>query len=341
MAGEIERLERTPMTGAAENRTGTPMIGAAENRKELRTAWAAEKTADRAADRTAGSPELICKAPAFSLILPAYNVAQYIGECLNSILDQTLLDFEVICINDGSKDNTLEIIRQFAAMDSRIRVIDWENHGLSAARNAGLDAACGEYICFVDTDDYLEKNALEVLYGEIMDSGPDLIVFGAHVFPERKDIPVWVSWYLDISERRFDRYDPEIILNGRAYPYVWRNCFRRTFLTENALRFDTDIKYAEDMLFQVTALRLVEKSVFITDKLYHYRFGRKNSLLDTFHTDPSVKLNRHVQVCEAVGKEWNRRGFTGNSGTEFMSIVMDFAGCDLCRTDIPESRNSP
>lgn len=99
-----------------------------------------------------------------SVVVPVYNVEKYIGQCLDSILGQTLKDIEIICINDGSKDNTLEILKDYAQKDSRIILIDKENEGLSKARNQGTEIASGEYISFIDSDDWIDENYLEALY---------------------------------------------------------------------------------------------------------------------------------------------------------------------------------
>ena len=106
------------------------------------------------------------KRPKVSVILPIYNVENYLSRCLESLMNQTLLDIEIIGVNDGSKDRSADILRQYMALDSRIQMIDKENGGTASARNAGLDAAAGEMIFFLDPDDYVAKNACEGIYEE-------------------------------------------------------------------------------------------------------------------------------------------------------------------------------
>lgn len=112
-----------------------------------------------------------------SVIIPAYNVEEYIRECLDSVVNQTFEDIEIICVNDGSTDSSLDILNEYAANDSRITVITQENKGLSGARNTGLRNASGEYVYFIDSDDYLELDALARLYGLAQENDLDLILF--------------------------------------------------------------------------------------------------------------------------------------------------------------------
>ena len=102
--------------------------------------------------------------PAISVIVPIYNVEPYLSQCLDSIISQTLADIEIICVNDGSTDNSLQILQKYAAQDNRIKIINQPNQGLSAARNSGIDVATGEFIGFVDSDDYIAPDFYETLY---------------------------------------------------------------------------------------------------------------------------------------------------------------------------------
>ena len=104
------------------------------------------------------------KEPKFSIIIPVYNVENYLSECLDSVIKQTIMDLEIICVNDGTKDHSREILEEYQKQDARIQIIDKVNGGLSSARNAGLAAATGEYILFLDSDDYLNSPPVSVFY---------------------------------------------------------------------------------------------------------------------------------------------------------------------------------
>lgn len=115
-----------------------------------------------------------------SIIVAAYNIEKYIYKCIDSIRKQTFKDIEIIIVNDGSTDSTLNIIRNLALKDSRIRIIDKKNEGLIEARKSGLDVANGEYILFVDGDDWLELDALEKLYNNAINNNSDIVIYNAY-----------------------------------------------------------------------------------------------------------------------------------------------------------------
>ena len=137
----------------------------------------------------------------FSVIIPVYNTRRYLQECLQSAVGQTLEDAEFICIDDGSTDGCAEILAAFAQKDARVRVIRQENAGLSAARNRGMEAAQGEYLCFLDSDDLLMCDALEMMRACILQERPDMVLFECEVFctPQVREIP------------------PDILRRSRAY----------------------------------------------------------------------------------------------------------------------------
>ena len=112
-----------------------------------------------------------------SVIIPVYNVEKYLEECLESIIDQSLEDIEIVCVNDGSTDNSLSILESYAELDNRIKIISQENHGLAAARNTGLKNINGDYVYFIDSDDFLELSALEELYNLAKEKSLDFVMF--------------------------------------------------------------------------------------------------------------------------------------------------------------------
>lgn len=114
--------------------------------------------------------------PKISVIVPVYNAEKTISKCIQSLLEQTFQEFELILVNDGSKDNSLQLLKEFEEHHSNFKVIDQVNGGASIARNTGLDAASGDYIVFVDIDDYLDSDYLDVLYQEIVKTGNDIVI---------------------------------------------------------------------------------------------------------------------------------------------------------------------
>ena len=119
-----------------------------------------------------------------SIIIPVYNVEPYLRECLESVLQQSFADWEAICVNDGSTDNSATILEEYGHKDDRFKIVNQPNGGLSAARNTGLKAATGEYVLFLDSDDWLEGNALEIVSGSLTDE--DLLCFSGRRFFEKE-----------------------------------------------------------------------------------------------------------------------------------------------------------
>ena len=244
------------------------------------------------------------KGPKISVIVPVYNVSEYISRCADSIVSQKLYDIELIFVNDGSKDNSREIVEKYQLNDSRITILDKENGGLSSARNYGLRNAKREYILFVDSDDYLELNACERIYIEHLENNADIIVFGAKVFPEY-NVDEWVRDNLSVRTVYYDTNVQKVLFWEKgAHPYVWRNCYKREFLNRINVFFDEQVKFAEDILFQFQVFPFAENIAFIEDKLYNYRISRPGSLMSTYNKNEEEKLNYHIIIAKKITDYW-------------------------------------
>ena len=138
------------------------------------------------------------KQPKVSVIIPVYNVEQYLSRCLDSVISQNFNDMEIICINDGSKDASLRILEEYAGKDSRIVIIDKKNAGVSAARNDGIAAAKGEYLAFLDGDDFWEADCLAKIYQEAEHNHSDIVIF-AHNLWENDQKIIWDNPLLEIG----------------------------------------------------------------------------------------------------------------------------------------------
>ncbi len=278
--------------------------------------------------------------PKFSIIIPVYNVENYLSRCLDSVVNQTLLDIEIICVNDGSKDNSDRILKQYANLDDRIKIIEKENGGLSSARNAGMKIARGDYICFLDSDDYVEKFFCERLYKEVLENNPDIIVFGANIFPLTKDTEFWIYKSLSPITHKFRRFSSAILLSdNRGYPFVWRNCFKRNYLHQKRLQFNEDIKFGEDTVFQLCAFPGAKNIIYISDKLYNYRYDRKNSLMFKFRRDDTKRLYEHLEIIDKIAEYWERAGYLPRWDYLFAAFVLDFMGYDLAQYKLDDKKN--
>ncbi len=180
--------------------------------------------------------------PKVTVIIPVYNVAAYLPQCLDSVIAQTLDDIEIICVNDGSKDESLAVLNEYAAQDSRIKIIDKANAGVSAARNDGIAAAQGEYIAFLDGDDFLEPDCLEKVYATAVSGNFDTVVFKHNLIDGNKKT-VW-------NNPEFGCFDEDKLLYTFS-AVIWNKLYRTAFLREKQIGFPLGLKIAEDTIFSL------------------------------------------------------------------------------------------
>lgn len=216
-----------------------------------------------------------------SVIIPVYNAQDYIRKCVGSVMAQTLRDIEIICVDDGSPDNSLEILKELQAQDDRIKVISQPNGGAGAARNNGLRNATGEYLSFLDADDFFEPNMLEEAYNCAQEYRADFVVFNSDQYHMDKDAFVEVPWVLRTKD--IPPYMPFSYrqLTDNVFKtfvgWAWDKLYRRSFVLEHDLWFQEQ-RTTNDMLFVFSAL-VVAKRIAIVDKvLAHQRRGGGASL---------------------------------------------------------------
>ena len=214
-----------------------------------------------------------------SVIIPVYNVERYLEECLDSVVNQTLEDIEIICINDGSTDNSLDILDTYAKKDSRIKIINQENRGLSASRNNGLKISTGKYICFLDSDDYLELNALMEAYAISERYSLDMCLFKLINFDDITK--------KQCSEEYFDMgYLKELVGDNVFDHHVVGEVLYRISVTAHSKLFNRDLifdmKFPEGLIFEDDAFftEAIFKSerVFFLDKYLYNRRLRADSI---------------------------------------------------------------
>lgn len=221
-----------------------------------------------------------------SVIVPVYNVEEYIEECLESIINQTLEDIEIIIVNDGTEDNSMKKIEKFLS-DERIIVINKENGGLSSARNCGLEIAKGEYIAFIDSDDFIDKMMLEKMYSS---SEKADIVFSNII--EYNDI---------IKEKNFRKnYFPleNKIRKGEFFfnysdVVVWNKIYKNNFLKKFNIKFDEKIIH-EDIIFTFKTMFLADKVKWVNEYFYFYRINRSGSIMSSLKKEKSLKSHKEI-----------------------------------------------
>lgn len=225
--------------------------------------------------------------PYFSLVLPCYKVAAYVERCVRSILSQDFTDFEIILVDDGSPDETPALCDRLAEAHPCIRVIHKENGGLSSARNAGMDAAAGKYIWFIDSDDWIEPGALTLLHQACEEGDPEIVKF-SHFRVTDASVPalhsVPTGSYVGAMSCDLLRY--QALREASRYCLsAWSHVYRRDFLERHQLTFTSErLIGSEDYLFNLQALFCVTHIRVLPDALYSYEL-RQGSLTQTYKPD--------------------------------------------------------
>lgn len=238
--------------------------------------------------------ELVIKV---SIILPIYNVEKYLRQCLDSCINQTLRDIEIICVNDGSTDNSLYIIKDYAEKDSRIKIINQENQGVSIARNNGFNAATGEYVLFMDSDDWLDLNTCQLAYKQAHENDNDFLIYNYYRYEEKKD--KYVKNNLSIAKladiKKIDLREISNI-NYLRNAFIWNKIYKREWLIKNNIKFYK--MELEDLSFTVQIIIRSESTSIIDKPLYYYRI-RTDSLTKQ-STPEGVIKSRDLALCDIL-----------------------------------------
>ena len=242
------------------------------------------------------------KTPKVSVIVPVYKVEKYLPECIDSILAQTFTDFELILVDDGSPDNSGKICDDYAARDSRIRVFHKENGGVSSARNLGLDNARGEWIMFVDSDDWIESGMLNAFLNSIIGENVDFVYCCLLLDKPRSSVKIKQG---DVGVFSSEEILYGLLSGAGVGGGPCCKLYRNSILNEFRVRFNEDISIFEDLLFVAQYIKRIIKGKSISDSHYHYVM-RPDSAMNKF----SVKTSRdrisamNLLSYEFEGAEW-------------------------------------
>lgn len=237
--------------------------------------------------------------PKVSVVVPVYNTAPYLRQCLDSIANQTLREIEIICVDDGSTDGSLEILREYEGRDDRFVVLRQQNKFAGVARNRGMEQARSAFLVFWDSDDFFEPQALEVMYKQIVRHEADICVCGANQYFQATGELKPSSRYL--AEDRlprdavFNRHTHNNYILSFATVMPWNKMFRRSFVDENHLKFQ-DRRSSNDTYFCACALLLADRIVTVPDRLVSYRVGREGSLVSDLSRDPMANVAAWADV---------------------------------------------
>ena len=219
--------------------------------------------------------------PLVSIVMPVYNVEDYLEQAIDSLLNQSMKHIEIIAVDDGSTDRSLEILKRYAAADKRVKVFTQKNQYAGVARNLGLSKAKGEYVLFLDPDDFFEKNLVKESYWAAKMNRADIVVFGANYYNDSTGRKWRGRWLLDTSfapkDQPFNYKDcPDSIFQiTTACP--WTKIFRRKFVEKTGLQFQ-NLHNANDVFFVLSAVAMAERIVTLDKALVNYRIGLEKNL---------------------------------------------------------------
>jgi len=248
--------------------------------------------------------------PKISVIIPSYNSKKLLQRAIDSVLNQSFIDFELLVIDDGSTDWSFELCKEIEKADNRLKVYKKENGGVFTARNFGLDKAEGEYIAFLDADDYYSLDALEKMMTAIVDAGADSACCGfvecfddgqtgkIEKAPLCNGIHIQPEIQKSISSPMLDDRIREGFLNGM----IWRYIFNKEIINNNNIRFSE--KYLEDELFLIEYCSLCEKMVSVDEPLYNYYFNTQ-SVTRTYCKDLTITFMRVLEKKEELKNKYN------------------------------------
>lgn len=258
-----------------------------------------------------------------SVIIPVYKVEKYLDACLNSVENQTYGDIEIICVNDGSPDNSGEILKKHREKDNRITIIEQENKGLSAARNAGMKLATGKWIYFVDSDDMIAPYAIEKVVDSAKKYDADMVKFEKINFEDGQEI--------NITDYPYQKSTPELfeIQRGKnpfeffdmKEVYAWERLYKRSFLEENNINFKEGV-ICEDVLFTWKCELYAKKLVKDPNAYYFYRANRKGSIMDSDFKNLERRLESFFTMVNELVEMRAEFDFE-NIDNQFLFMMLD------------------
>ena len=236
-----------------------------------------------------------------SVIIAAYNIEKYIQRCIESVVNQSEREIEIIIVNDGSTDNTLNIINKVNELDERIIVINKKNQGLIEARKTGLKYANGEFILFLDGDDWLENNCIEELYKTANDKKADVVLYNAYmVYDDRKEIfDTFIEKFIDDIKK--NPVKNLLLLN--ISPTIWSKFIKKSFLEENNIEFPQNISYAEDLAAVLNIF--INKPKIVCNEKRFYNYYQRNDSISNKISSKVLEIDDAIQFIKEKLVEMN------------------------------------
>ncbi len=244
-----------------------------------------------------------------SVIIPVFNAEKYIKQCLDTVLNQTLKDIEVICVDDGSTDNTLSILKKYSQSDDRVQVIKQKNMHAGVARNKGISVAKGEYLVFLDADDFFEKDMLLSMYNKCKKDNAEVCLCSARSYNEKDGSYRFVNHYLDVQylpeSTPFSSDDISKRVFNAVAPAPWTKMFSRDFVNKNGVKFQ-DLRKSNDVYFVYLSLALAKRITYVNEHFVNYRIGDDSSLQGSVK---ELSLDFYTALSELKKELQNRNLF--------------------------------
>lgn len=257
-----------------------------------------------------------------SVVIPVYNIAAHLEQCLDSVAGQTLLDIEIICVDDGSTDESPAILAGYAARDSRFQVVTQANAGPGAARNTGMALASGEFVIFLDSDDWFEPDFLEDMVQRARKTEADVTICRAVEFDTRTGRELPSEWMLKERYLPGNRFTPEQAADHLfqfTYGWPWDKLYRTDFIEKNGLIYPA-LPNSEDLVFVFQGLALAGSIAVLDDALVHHRTNRHSSVSNSRKLAPEAPYQALSMLRDAL----KRRSLYETYERTFLNWAMEF-----------------
>lgn len=228
-----------------------------------------------------------------SIIIPIYNSELYLSECLDSILNQSYSNYEVIMVNDGSTDNSKSICESYVNKDKRFILINKENSGVSSSRNVGIDKSTGDYLLFMDSDDYYTENTFENIINHLDDN--DMLIFGYTRFTKINNRKFILNDNDKLSKETLSNM---VINNQNISGMLCNKVFKSSIVKNNKLYLDKEIHFCEDFIFTTDYLKYIDKVSYLSKSLYNYRSRKSSASVNLFQKKNITILNAYEKLIK-------------------------------------------
>lgn len=279
--------------------------------------------------------------PLISIIVPVYNASETLGETLDSLLNQSHHNIEVICINDGSLDASEGILKSYAVRDSRVRILQQENQGVSAARNTGIAQLSpdSEVVMFVDADDKLTSRACEQIASVFHQESPDVFTFGLACDPPEAETTSLKRDFEPPANKTYEPFSPDLLFKENSRPYACRTALSSDFVKREQVHFEPGIALGEDQVFYFATYPFSRKTVLSSNRLYLYRMNQDSAT----HQECSFarRVDQHLLALAAITRTWDKRNFRDESCMkELLLWSLEFFMLDISKLPKDSQRSA-